>query len=100
MIDCGDEIAHRTFSIFIEDPQANELALWRHPADRIELGLLVFDVLGALLSIARYRDRPFFRWRVSGHAPFACDDSGDMRTVAVLVVEGIASIDCEILMPA
>ena len=48
MVDRGDKIAHGAFSIFIEHAEANEFAPRRHPADPIELRLLVFDVLGIL----------------------------------------------------
>ena len=100
VVDRGDEITHGAFSIFIEHAKANELALRRHPADAIELGLLVFDVLAVLLQITRYGDRPLFRHgRVCGYRPFTCDDSGYMRAVTVLVVERIVSIHCKILMP-
>ena len=100
VVDGGDEIAHRAFTIFIENTEANKLALRRHPADTIELGLLVFDVLGALLQITGHCKRPrnLLR-RVRRHVPFASDNTRDMRAVAVLVVERSTWIDRKILMP-
>ena len=58
VLDGRDEIAHRAFTIFVEHAEANKLALRRHPADAIELRLLVLDVLGTLLQITRHRKRP------------------------------------------
>lgn len=82
LIDPVDDRADASARVVVEDAQAQERALRRHPGDRVEiLGLFLFDPR----LVARSDDRDRLLLPRTRHR--AEDDPGDVRPVSVDVDE-------------
>ncbi len=99
VVDGRDQIADRAFAVLIEHPQADQLASRRHAADALQLASAGIRRPRCPSSgSAKPRPAADSLRRVRRHAPFARDDPGDVRAVAVFVVERAAAIDREIVV--
>ena len=70
------------------------------PLSTLEPRLLVLDVLAFFVQVTRDGDAAACPMVYRRDAPLAGDDPGDVRAVAVLVVERSGAVDGEVLVQA
>ena len=93
----GDEIADRAFPVLVEDTQAHQAAARRHPAGALQPRLLKLSI-PVLLQIPGDGNRPICHRRVGRNPPLPGNDAGDVRAVAVLIVERSRAVEREVLV--